>query len=349
VAARRSLIRNLRLENDYGVDVGLLIDAAMKGARLAEVDIGRLDHRSQSPEALGDMAKQVTRVILDRAWRYERLSINLVRQMEEAERTAKAEVLPGLIPRGARGAKRRRFALFDMDGVLLEGRFALDLADRVGALGELSRLLDNRILPDQERTRAIASLFTGVHLEVFEEVARTMPLMEGAVETVVGLRKAGYVVGVVTDSFHIAAEIVRRRVFADFSVAHLMRFRHRVCTGDVKLSPIMVDAAGCPEHRCCKGNLVRRLQEQSGLLPRLTLAVGDGDNDICMLREVGLPVAFQARSKAFEDAAKYSLSQSLAEVLDLVGMRRSLPRRPARPAETKPRLLLVPAVAEAAG
>lgn len=323
VAAKTALLRNIRLENDYGVDVGLLIDAAMRGARLEEVDIGRLDHSSQSLEALGEMAKQVTRVILDRAWRYERLGINPVRDMEEAERVRKA----GAFPPAICGKARRRFALFDMDGVLLDTRFVAELADRVGVWGELSRFLDNRILSDEERTRAIASLFTGVHQDVFEETARSLPLMEGAVETVVALRKAGYVVGIVTDSYSVAAEIVRRRVFADFSVAHVMRFRHRVCTGRVTLAPAMVDTSGCAEHSCCKGNVVRRLQEVAGLMPRASLAVGDGENDVCMLRQVGLAVAFRARSANVAEAARYSLDASLAGVLELAGVRRPHTRR----------------------
>ncbi|MCJ7797736.1 MAG: carboxypeptidase regulatory-like domain-containing protein, partial [Thermoleophilia bacterium] len=45
---------------------------------VTEVDIGRIEHDEQPLEILGDMAKQVTGVILDRAWRYERLSINQV-------------------------------------------------------------------------------------------------------------------------------------------------------------------------------------------------------------------------------------------------------------------------------
>jgi glucosyl-3-phosphoglycerate synthase len=341
VAARRSLLRNLHLENDYGVDVGLLIDSSMKGARLCEVDIGRLEHRSQSLDALGQMAKQVTRTILDRAWRYGRLSINPVREMEEADRMLKGESLPSAIC--TRG--RKRFALFDMDGVLLEGRFVTELAARVDVLPELSRFLDNRVLPDEERAQAIASLFTGVHLEDFEETARTVPLTPGAVETVVALRKAGYVVGVVSDSFHVATEIVRRRVFADFSVAHVMRFRNRLCTGNVTMSPVMVDLAGCAEHHHCKANVVRRLRDAAGLMPRQSLAVGDGENDICLLRQVGLPVAFRPRSAAVREAARCSLSQSLAGLLEVPGVLRPGPLRVARrPANAELRLEPAPNV-----
>jgi phosphoserine phosphatase len=320
VAARRSVLRNLRFENDYGVDVGLLVDAAMRGAKLAEVDIGRIDHESQSLEALGRMAKQVTRAILDRAWRHERLSINLVRDMEENERQAQALSLPDCLNL----RRRRRFALFDMDGVFLNGRFVVELARQARVEDDLAWFLDNHALSDAQRTRGIASLFTGVHQDVFEEAARSIPLMQGAVETVIALRRAGYVVGIVTDSFQVAAETVRRRVFADFSVAHMMQFRHRTATGDVVLAPAMLDDQGCPEHECCKSNVVGRLQVTSGLEIARSVAVGDGENDVCMLRAMGVSIAFQPQSERVEAAAGYQVWGSLGGVLDILKRRRLL-------------------------
>jgi len=66
MAARRSLLRRLRFESDYGVDIGVLIDAVMAGARLVEVDIGHIEHDSQPLDVLADMAMQVVRTVLDR-------------------------------------------------------------------------------------------------------------------------------------------------------------------------------------------------------------------------------------------------------------------------------------------
>ncbi len=321
VAARRSLLADLRLDNDYGVDIGLLIDAVGNGAKVVEVDIGRIDHESQSLEALGDMAKQVTRAILDRAWRRGRLSIELVREMEEAERRHMAELLPA----AHRVGGERKIALFDMDGVLLDGRFVVTMAERLGIQQELWQFLDNRSLSDEVRTRGIAALFAGAPQQVFEEVARSMPLVEGAVDTVVALRKAGYMVGIVTDSFQVAAQVVRRRVFADFSVAHLLHFRNKVATGKTTLSPIMLNPGGCRKHNCCKSNVLRHLRDTAGFALGATLAVGDNDNDICMLGEVDTSIAFRPKSGAVAEAAKYSLRNSLTEVLDLLALSTNTP------------------------
>ena len=133
VAARRSVLRAFRFENDYGVDVGLLIDAAMAGAKLAEVDVGTIHHCGQPLPALSNMAMQVTRAILDRASRYGRLSGAYLQQISESLRQSEAEPEP-LFHRLA-GAER--VALFDMDGTLLDGRFILEFAERTGRQREL--------------------------------------------------------------------------------------------------------------------------------------------------------------------------------------------------------------------
>jgi glucosyl-3-phosphoglycerate synthase len=72
VAARRSLLERLHFENDYGVDVGLLLDAHMQGAKVLQVEVGSITHEPQSLAALAPMAHQVTRTILDRALRASR-------------------------------------------------------------------------------------------------------------------------------------------------------------------------------------------------------------------------------------------------------------------------------------
>ena len=85
----------------------------------------------------------------------------------------------------------------------------------------------------------------------------------------------------------MAAEIVRRRVFADFTVAHVMRFRQGRATGDIMLSPAMLHDQGCTVHRYCKLNVMLNLCEKGNLDPQRVLAVGDGENDVCMLAAAG--------------------------------------------------------------
>jgi glucosyl-3-phosphoglycerate synthase len=315
MAARRTFLQQLRFENDYGVDIGLLIDAAAARARIVEVDIGRIEHRSQSLEALGEMATQVARTILERAAEWGRLRIRHVRAAKERDRVQRADF------RHALNMLKRaeKLALFDMDGTLLNGRFVLELAHHTGRMELLNPLLDNLTIDAITRTRRIAAIFARVPKSTIEQVARQMPLMPGAVETVVGLRKAGYLVGVVTDSYRMAAEMVRRRVFADFTISHVMKFHHEKATGRLTLSPAMQHPKGCPEHRLCKLNVLQHLLDELGIGPERVLAVGDSDNDVCLLRAAGISVAFQPKTPAVRDAARHVVQHDLRGILRLLG------------------------------
>ncbi len=314
IAARRRLLRKLSFEPDYGVDIGLILDANAKEARIEEVNIGWVEHDSHPLEVLGDMAKQVVRVIMDRAWRYDKLNISQVREVEEVERRAEAEF--SLV--SSRLGLTEKLALVDMDGTLVDGRYIEQLAEAAGRSQEVGLYLGNPTLAAEVRTRSLAALFAGEYQETFVEVARQLPLVEGAVEAVVGLRRAGYRVGVVTDSYQIAAETVRRRVFADFSVAHLMRFRQGRATGDITFSPAMVHEHGCPKHEHCKLNIMLHLCDKTGLDPMRVLAVGDGENDACLLAAAGNSVAFRPRWPELERIAKHTVRGSLAEILDVL-------------------------------
>jgi glucosyl-3-phosphoglycerate synthase len=316
IAVRRTLLQQLRFENDYGVDVGLLIDAAAARARIVEVDIGRIKHESQSLEALGEMATQVARAILERAGEWGRLRVSQVRAAKERDRVHRADFRHALNML----KQAEKIALIDMDGTLLNGRFVLELAQGTGRMEALNPLLDNHALNASTRTKRIAGIFAGVSKATFESTARGIPLMPGAVETVVGLRKAGYLVGVVTDSYRMAAETVRRRVFADFTISHVMKFRGEKATGRITLSPAMRHPKGCREHRLCKLNVLRHLLAEVGIGPDRVLAVGDSDNDVCLLRAAGISVAFQPKSPALRDAAKHVVEHDLRGILELLGL-----------------------------
>ena len=313
IAARRDLLRRLRFENDYGVDVGLLIDVAATGARLREVDIGHIEHDSQDLDRLGEMATQVARAIIERAAVCGRLKFTYVRQARERDRLHRARPENVL----DRVGQVTRLALFDMDGTLLAGRFVRELAQATGKTDALSKYLDRYDLTPMTRARRIARIFRGTPQHVFEQVARGIPLTPGAVEAVVGLRKLGYHVGIVTDSYHIAAETVRRRVFADFALANVVEFRHGKATGEVTLPPTF--RSGHTGWRAYdKLNALRFLVKRMDISARQVLAVGDSDNDIGMLRAAGLSFAYQPKSERVRRAAKRKIDDRLDELLKYV-------------------------------
>lgn len=290
IAARRSLLRALHFEDGYGVDVGLLIDATRAGARLAEVDIGSLEHDSQPLMDLTAMANEVSRVIYSRARAAGRLHMEQISAMYETQRQATASFEYIL----SRRRGRRRLLLLDMDGTITPQRFVIELARATGNQAALEGLLDGQ---DDAATRSqrIAALFRFVHRQQFERVAHAMPLRPGVIEWVNRMRRAGFMVGVVSDSWFVAAEILRRRVFADFALAHTLQFDADICTGELRLNPAFLsgDEKGLADP--CKGQVVRRFREEAPELESVW-AVGDHLNDLAMLQQADRAFVIEPKS-----------------------------------------------------
>ncbi len=316
IAVRREVLKKLSFETDYGVDLALLIDAHFAGARIVEVDIGHLDHDSQTLEALGEMAKQVVRALVHRAEIHGRLSVSQLLEVEEVERHAKSEF--GFVVDRFHGVQK--LAIFDMDGTLLRDRSILTLARRTGRLEQVLQFLDNPDYSAVERTQNISRCLEGIPRKEFVEVARSTELSDGAVETVISLRKRGYRVGIVSDSYGIFTEIVRRRVFADFSVGNLLRFRDGAATGQVSIAPIFQHRQGCATHEICKWNVLLHLEERLGIPPARVLAVGDSGNDVCLLRHAAVGIAFEPKTDALASAARHVIHGDLRQVLTRCGM-----------------------------
>jgi glucosyl-3-phosphoglycerate synthase len=314
VAARKSVLSPLQFEVDYGADIGLFIDVWARGARVKEVEIGRIEHDSQPLDKLGEMASQVVRTIFDRAMTYKRFSPRLVRARAERERRTEVEF--EVIQR--RIGQPQRIALIDMDRTLIRGRFVLELARRIGKTGQLSQFLDHPTLGEEDRTREIARIFAGTSLDCFQQTANSLPLAEGAVDLVVGLKRQGYRVGIVTDSYHNAADVIRRRVFCDFTVAHVMKFVDGFATGELLFSPAMSHDRGCSKHAYCKSNVMLHLSERIGLLASDFVAIGDGLNDVCLLQGAGQSFAVNTRLREVQRAARHSIHGNLAQILPLL-------------------------------
>ena len=127
VAARKALLRQLKFETGYGVDVGILIDAHRSGARIEQVDIGTIEHEA-SRWPLWRMLVEVNRVILDRAAAAGQVTIDHLQAMFEVQRQERASF--------ERTAQRLRpgnhIVLIDLDTVIFGGNLHIQIAEGTG-------------------------------------------------------------------------------------------------------------------------------------------------------------------------------------------------------------------------
>ena len=74
-AARKEILKRINFEKDYGVDVGIVIDADVLGISILEVDIGAIEHDMSPLSDLNIMANEVVRTIINRANKYGRVTM----------------------------------------------------------------------------------------------------------------------------------------------------------------------------------------------------------------------------------------------------------------------------------
>ncbi len=312
IAARKNLLSNIRFEPGYGVDIGLMLDSHRMGARLAEIDIGSLEHDSQSLLDLTLMANEVARVIYSRARAMGRLNVEQIVAMYETQRQASAELDYVLTKR----RQRHRVLLLDMDGTVTPSRFVVEMARFSGREADLMQLLDDPASDTVTRSERIAALFRFVHQQDFERVALKMALRSGAIEFVNRMRRAGFMVGLLSDSYFVAAEIVRRRLFADFALAHTLQFDSEVCSGQVRLNSAFLARPGEPGAPVCKSRVLARFREDVSE-PRVTecWAIGDNLNDMEMLRSADRAFAIEPKSPAIAAIPGITVIESFGDLL----------------------------------
>jgi HAD superfamily phosphoserine phosphatase-like hydrolase len=192
-------------------------------------------------------------------------------------------------------------AAFDMDGTLTQGRLVFALADRFG-LADKVRAIQAGQQEGHLQTKAIAGLFAGITKTDLESAVESIPLTMNCERAVAILKEKKCRVGIISDSYTIAAEMIMSRLQMDFVAANRLEILDGRITGKVDM-PLGWDKIGC----FCKISVCKRyhLEQQAhrfGVSIDRTMAVGDTKSDICMIQRAGVGVSFMPKDAIVEKA-----------------------------------------------
>jgi phosphoserine phosphatase len=230
------------------------------------------------------------------------------------------EISPGLVvQRVTPPLKLSDFKLiaFDMDSTLINIECVDEIADAVGRKAQVAAITEatmrGEIADFKESLRQRVALLQGVTLTSMEQVYRErLQLNPGAAELVAACKKAGMKVLLVSGGFTFFADRVRERLGIDYALSNMLEIHDGVLTGR------MLDQ---PWGDICDGEQKRKtLLEtcaQLGIQPQQAIAMGDGANDLPMMGEAGLSVAYHAKPKVREQAMVAINSGGLDRLLSL--------------------------------
>jgi phosphoserine phosphatase len=208
-------------------------------------------------------------------------------------------------------------AAFDMDGTLIQGRLVFALADRFDLSDEIRAIQSQRLMPGHEQTKAIAELFAGLTRKDLESAIASIPFTQNCERTISALKDRGYKIGIISDSYTIAAGLVADRLNLDFVMANKLQILNGKITGKVDM-PLGWDRIGCYcKISVCKRYHLEKSAQQFCVPIKNTLAVGDTKSDICMIQRAGVGVAFMPKDEEIKKASEKIVSEpDLLKVLE---------------------------------
>jgi phosphoserine phosphatase len=231
------------------------------------------------------------------------------------------EISPGLVIQGIRPPlKLNDFKLiaFDMDSTLINIECVDEIADAAGRKAEVAAITEaamrGEIADYKESLRQRVTLLRGVSVAHMEQVyTQRLRLNPGAAELVTACKAAGLKVLLVSGGFTFFTDRVRDELGIDYTRSNVLEIKDSLLTGK------MVNQ---PWGDICDGEEKRRMLlqtcEQLGINPKQAIAIGDGANDLPMMGEAGLSVAYHAKPKVREQAMVAIDEGGLDRLLELM-------------------------------
>jgi len=152
------------------------------------------------------------------------------------------------------------------------------------------------------------ALIHGIEIELVKQVADSLSLSSGAVETVNEVKSLGGIPVIITGGFDILAERVAEVLGIEYVSCNHFEIEDDRITG---IKEPIVTGVG-------KAEKLLGLASWLGVNPKNCVAVGDGANDIQMMKATGLSIAYNGREKVCKTATVSVNGEDLRLILPYI-------------------------------
>ena len=202
--------------------------------------------------------------------------------------------------------------VMDVDGTLILEEVIDFLGREVGREEEIAQLTSQAMrgeLNFETSLRERVALLKGLPISAFEKVFNSIHLSPNAQEFISILQKNGIQVGLVSGGFTLIVD----RLAKSLGIAHFSANQLEVKDGH--LTGKLVGQIISPE---VKKEILEQWRKELQLPRDRTVAIGDGANDLLMLKSAGLGIAFCAKEVLKKEIPNYVDKRDFLEVLPLI-------------------------------
>jgi len=264
VALDRRKFRFEHIEDGWGVDIQLVLQAARRKLRITEVSLGKKVHKHQNLDALSEMSEQIIRTIL-----------------------SELQII----------AHRYQLIFFDLDKTLITKSSIQIFAKEWGFTQELKELqarVKKGEIPDKVITKTLVRHFKGKSQQDVDTICAQIPIHPFAAQVIAQLRKQRYRVRIVSAAYSpVVRSFAMRLNVHDFVCPRLRVGKNKRFTGTLKPSRFEDKSNTCCGMYVCKIKAVDYVRRRFGVKRRECMAIGDGKSDRCLFRACGLSLGYK--------------------------------------------------------
>lgn len=214
--------------------------------------------------------------------------------------------------------RMRRLICLDMDSTIIQTECIDELAMRAG-VGDQVKAITARAMRGEidfkESFRERVALLKGLDVSVMQDIAEHLPITEGAERLMSVLKRCGYKIAILSGGFTYFGEYLQRKFGIDYVYANELEIDE-----DGKLTGNYVGPIVDGQR---KAELLKLIAQVEKVNLAQTIAVGDGANDLPMISEAGLGIAFHAKPRVAANARQSINTIGLDGILYFLGFKDS--------------------------
>lgn len=204
-----------------------------------------------------------------------------------------------------------KLVVFDLDNVLIDTETIDEIAKIKGIEKEISDITLQAMqgkIPFETSIKQRVKKLEGISVSEINEMMKNISLNPGAIETAAQLKEQGYEIAIITGSFDIVASKIKEKINADYLFCNELEVDDGKLTGEVS-GPLITQN---------KVDVLRQLVNDLNITLDECVAIGDGANDLEMIKNAKIGIAYNAKPILKENADFQINEKDLRKVLDIM-------------------------------